>query len=435
MTRLEDRQILMYEIAQACAAGARLAPACALAGLDVCTLQRWRGGDGLAQGDRRPDAARPLPAHALSEAERAQIVAVANEPRFADTPPARIVPALADEGVYLASESSFHRVLSAHGQMNRRGRARPPRVSRPPTTHVATKPGAVWCWNVTFLPAQVQGQWFYLYLILDLYSRKVVGFEVQDTDSADHAAHLARRTALAEGVHAMPVRPVLHGDNGATLKATTVLAMLHWLGIQSSYSRPRVSDDNAFAEALFRTAKYRPEFPGKGFADLEAARAWAVGFVHWYNHEHRHSGIRYVTPAQRHSGQDGHMLAERHALYQAARERNPRRWSRQTRDWTPIGAVTLNPERQAVVAAALSDTRLSRSIDEPAFSSRPGHATATTRNAGDGRSGATRSQVQRSKPGEDGEHRTFPAVSIVAHSPPVRGSVPGSKTVPRKELE
>jgi transposase InsO family protein len=435
MTRLEDRQTLMCEIAQACAAGARLAPACTLAGLDARTLQRWRGGDGLAQGDRRPDAARPLPAHALSEAERAQIVAIANEPRFADTPPARIVPALADEGVYIASESSFHRVLRAHGQMNRRGRARPPRASRPPSTHIAAGPGSVWCWDVTFLPAQVQGRWFYLYLILDLYSRKIVGFEVQDTDSADHAAHLARRTALAEGVHAMPVRPVLHGDNGATLKATTVLAMLHWLGIQSSYSRPRVSDDNAFAEALFRTAKYRPEFPGKGFADLEAARAWAVGFVHWYNHEHRHSGIRYVTPAQRHAGQDGPMLAERHTLYQAARERNPRRWSRQTRDWTPVDAVTLNPERQSVVAAALSDTRLSRSIDEPAFSSRPGHAAATTRNAGDGRSGATRSQVQQGKPGEDGEHRTFPAVSIVAQFPPVGGSLPGSETVPQQELD
>ena len=152
---------------------------------------------------------------------------------------------------------------------------------------------------MTFLPATVQGRWFYLYLILDLYSRKIVGFEVHDTDSADHAAHLARRTALAEGVHAMPVRPVLHGDNGATLKGTTVLAMLYWLGIEPSYSRPRVSDDDPYAEALFRTAKYRPEFPAKGFVDLDAAREWAAHFVHWYNNEHRHSGIKYVTPAQR----------------------------------------------------------------------------------------------------------------------------------------
>ena len=218
----------------------------------------------------------------MSEAERARIIEVANQPRFAETPPARIVPALADEGIYLASEASFHRVLRAHGQMNRRGRAQPPRTSRPPSTHIATRPGEVWCWDVTFLPAQIQGHWFYLYLILDLYSRKVVGFEVHDTDSAEHAVHLARRTALAEGVHTMSVRPVLHGDNGATLKATTVLAMLHWLGIKPSNSRPRVSDDNAFAEALFRTAKYRPEFPLKGFANLDAARQWAARFVQWY---------------------------------------------------------------------------------------------------------------------------------------------------------
>ena len=422
MTRLEDRQTLVRDIAQACAEGARLAPACALAGIDVRTLQRWMAGADLARADRRPDADREVASHALSEAERARIIEVANEPRFADTPPARIVPALADDGIYIASESSFHRVLRAHGQMNRRGRAQPPRASRPPITHIATRPGEIWCWDVTFLPAQTQGHWFYLYLILDLYSRKVVGFEVHDTDSAEHAAHLARRTALAEAVHAMPARPVLHGDNGATLKATTVLAMLHWLGIKPSYSRPRVSDDNAFAEALFRTAKYRPEFPLKGFADLGAARQWAARFVHWYNHEHRHSGIRYVTPGQRHAGQDRPLLAARHAVYQRARQRNPRRWSGQTRNWTPITVVTLNPERDAVVQATVSQIQLSGSIGEPAFPSRPGNAPATERNGGAGRSAATRSHAQRSEHGEDGEHRTFPAVSTVAHSAPIRGS-------------
>jgi transposase InsO family protein len=395
MTRLEDRQILVRDLEQAREHGARLIPACALAGIDAGTLRRWKAGDGLRQGDRRPDAARSVPSHALSEAERARIIAVANEPRFAETPPARIVPALADEGIYIASESSFHRVLRAHGQMNRRGRARPPRTSRPPTTHIATRPGDVWCWDVTFLPAQIQGRWFYFYLIVDLYSRKIVGFEVHDTDSAEHAAHLARRTALAEGLHAKPVRPVLHGDNGATLKATTVLAMLHWLGIEPSYSRPRVSDDNAFAEALFRTAKYRPEFPLKGFADLDSARQWAMRFVHWYNHEHRHSGIRYVTPAQRHAGQDGPVLAARHAVYQDARQRNPQRWSGSTRNWKPVGAVTLNPERDIIIRAATSQIQLSGSIGEPAFPSRPGSTQATERNEGDGRSGATRSHAQR----------------------------------------
>ena len=350
MIRLEDREILLHAIEAARAAGARLAPACALAGIDPRAAQRWQPDDGLARGDRRPDADRPTPLHALTAAERARIIEVANEPRFAETPPARIVPTLADEGIYIASEASFHRVLRAAGQMNRRGRARPPRPSRPPSTHIATRPGEVWCWDMTFLPAQVQGRWFYLYLILDLFSRKVVGFEVHETDSADHAAHLAGGTALAEGVHARRPKPVLYGDNGATLKATTVLA---WLSIRPSYSRPRVGGNNPFVEALFRTARYRPAFPPKGFADLHAARQWAAGFVHWYNHEHHHSGIRYVTPAKRHAGRDRELLGHRPALYQQARQRNPRRWSRQTRNWTPIAAVTLNPERDAVIQAAL----------------------------------------------------------------------------------
>jgi transposase InsO family protein len=425
MTRLEDRQILLHHIAQARTDGARLAPACALSGVDPRTLQRWKLAAGMSRGDRRPEADRPISAHALSQAERARIIEVTNQPRFAETPPARIVPALADEGIYIASESSFHRVLRAHGQMHRRGRAQPPRTSRPPTTHIATRPGEVWCWDVTFLPAQVQGRWYYLYLILDLYSRKIVGFEVHDTDHAEHAAHLAKRAALAEGIHAKATRPILHGDNGATLKATTVLAMLYWLGIKPSYSRPRVSDDNAFVEALFRTAKYRPEFPLRGFAELDAARQWAARFVHWYNEEHRHSGIRYVTPAQRHAGQDRRVLMTRHALYQQARERNPRRWSGATRNWTPATAVTLNPQRGRLIKAATSQLQLSSSIGEPAFPPRPGSAQATARNAGDGRSGATRSHAQSAlahEHGEDGEHRTFSAVSTVAHSSPVGGS-------------
>ena len=262
-----------------------------------------------------------------------------------------------------------------------RDRARPPRTAGPPSTHVATASGQVWCWDVTFLPARVQGRWFYLFLILDLYSRKIVGHEVHETDQAEHAAHLVRRTALAEGIHARAHRPVLHGDNGSSVKGTTVLAMLYWLGIAPSHSRPRVSDDNAYAEALFRTAKYRPNFPAAGFADLTGARQWAADFVHWYNHEHRHSGIRYVTPAQRHAGGDGPVLAARHALYQRARETNPRRWSGRTRDWTPVGAVTLNPERDSVVAAA-TQTLLSASTGEPAPPSRPGVLAAASTAAG-----------------------------------------------------
>jgi len=167
---------------------------------------------------------------------------------------------------------------------------------------------------MTYLPTIVAGVWFHLYLILDLYSRKIVGWEIHDTDDSGHAAHLVPRTALAKSIHCQEDRPILHGDNGSTLKATTVLAMLQWLGIKPSYSRPRVSDDNPYAEALFRTAKYRPEFPDGGFKDLAEARIWGAQFVHWYNFEHRHSGIKYVTPAQRHDGEDIEILRARHDL-------------------------------------------------------------------------------------------------------------------------
>jgi len=355
MIGLEDRQRIAELVMQARKEGALLQPACELVGIDVRTLQRWKAQDGLKKGDRRPDAVHPSPAHALTPQERAAVLEIANEPRFADMPPARIVPMLADEGTYLASESTFSRILREAGQNTHRGRAKAPSAKRPPQTHVATSPGQVWCWDMTYLPTQVMGQWFYLYLILDLYSRKIVGWEVHAKDDGDHAAQLVHRTALAEGIalRDRDQRPVLHGDNGATIKSTTVVAMLHWLGIKPSYSRPRVSDDNAFVESLFRTAKYRPEFPTKGFATVQDARQWASHFVHWYNFNHRHSGIRYVSPAQRHAGQDERILAQRHEVYLQARERNPSRWARHTRNWSPIKAVALNPEREVVVNMAV----------------------------------------------------------------------------------
>ena len=353
MTGLEDRQALARDIQQARKNRARLRRACAVVGISVRTLQRWQTPDGDIRQDGRLGAVRPVPALALTEEERTRLLAVASEPRFADVPPARIVPLLADEGMYLASESTFSRVLHEHGQTTHRGRAKPPQAVRPPTTHVATGPRQVWCWDITYLPAQVAGQWFFLYLILDLNSRKIAGWEVHADDHCGHAARLVHKTALAEGIAALDAKPILHGDNGSTLKATTVLAMLQWLGVKPSYSRPRVSDDNAFVESLFRNAKYRPEFPVRGFADLEQARTWAASFVDWYNFDHRHSGIRYVTPAQRHAGEDRAILAARHAVYLRAREQNPARWSSATRNWNPIGPVTLNPERDSVIKTHL----------------------------------------------------------------------------------
>jgi putative transposase len=283
MIGLEDRRSLAQDIQVAHQAGARLHLACEVAGIDVRTLQRWRAGDGLACGDGRPQAVHPTPGHALSPAEREQILRVANEPRFADMPPARIVPALADEGVYLASESSFHRVLRAHGQTQHRGRAKPPRASRPPTTHVATapRPGVVLGHD---LPACAGGR----ALVLPVPDHGPV--QPQDRGlrgprrrrlGACHAvaqAHGAGRGHPRHGQQARAARRQRRHAEGHHGAGDAELA-----GREASYSRPRVSDDNAFVESLFRTAKYRPEFPSTGFADLEAARAWATGFVHWYN--------------------------------------------------------------------------------------------------------------------------------------------------------
>jgi len=354
MINLEDRQAIADNIFEAHEAGARLAPACEVAGVNVRTLQRWMNEADQIKADARPTANRPVPVNALSAEEREEVLAIANEDRFAALSPAQIVPALADEGRYVASESTFHRVLRAEGQNTHRGRAKEPRPKRSPTTHVATSPTQVWCWDLTYLPTWVKGKWYYLYMILDLFSRKIVGWEVHEEDDSQHAAMLAKRTALSEGIAAIGSKPVLHGDNGPTLKANTVVTMLAWLGISRSYSRPRVSDDNAYIESLFRTVKYRHGFPKKGFADLESARQWVTQFVRWYNHEHLHSGIQYVTPAQRHLGEDNAILAARDAVYQIARAKNPLRWSGQTRNWTPVGAVTLNPEKDDVVAQAVN---------------------------------------------------------------------------------
>ena len=192
------------------------------------------------------------------------------------------------------------------------------------------------------MPGPIRGVFFYLYLILDIYSRKIVGWEVHARESAEHAADLVCQAVWAEGCLTRPL--VLHADNGSPMKGATIKATLERLGVIASYSRPRVSDDNPFSEALFRTCKYRPDWPTSGFASREDAQCWVARFVAWYNQEHRHSAIRFVTPSARHAGEDRALLERRTHLYTEARAANPTRWSRQIRNWSPIGDICLNPE-------------------------------------------------------------------------------------------
>jgi transposase InsO family protein len=331
--------MILAGIAEAVSAGATREQACAGVGLNARTVARWgKNPDGC---DLRAGP-KTTPAHTLSEAERTRIVELATSKEYRNLSVRQLVPRLADTGVYVASESSFYRVLHDQDLMAHRSPARPKTHSKP-RSHVATGPRQVWSWDITYLRAPVRGTFYYLYLLLDIWSRKVVGWQVHEEESADLAAALTEKSCADEGVSRGAL--VLHSDNGGPMKGATMLATLQRLGIATSFSRPRVSDDNAICESIFRTLKYRPGFPRKPFASLDDARSWVADFVAWYNGEHLHSALRYVTPSDRHDGRDKAILAKRHRVYREARKGTPRRWTRDTRNWRPIGNVTLNPEK------------------------------------------------------------------------------------------
>ena len=343
MTPCAQRASLLALIEQACHSGARLRVACDLVGLHVRTLERWRHANGQ-HGDRRAAGKRRVtsPPNKLSDAERAQALQVLNSEPFKDLPPSQIVPRLADKGRYVASESTLYRLLRQAGQLAHRRLERAAHQRHKPRALVATAPNQVYCWDITYLPTQVRGAYFYLYLFVDLFSRKVVGWQVFDCESAELASQLLMDICQRHAV--VPDQLTVHSDNGAPMKSETMLATMQRLGVAASRSRPAVSNDNPFSEALFRTLKYRPELPVKPLQDLLQARRWAAELVHWYNHEHHHSAIRFVTPQQRHEQLDKAILNERAKVYAAARQAHPNRWSGKARNWAHITEVNLNPQ-------------------------------------------------------------------------------------------
>lgn len=268
-----------------------------------------------------------------------------NRPEYRNLTPHQIVPMMAENAEYIASESTAYRLLGASKQLAHRATSRPPKNHRPMEL-VATAPNQVWSWDITYLMTTTRGAFFYLYLVVDLFSRKIVAHAVRPAECGKFAAEFIKRACEREGI--LPDQLDLHQDNGAPMKNGTFKALLEALGILASYSRPGVSNDNPFSEALFRTMKYRPEFPTKPFESLDAAAAWVDQFVHWYNNEHRHSKISFVTPEQRHQGLDGAILAKRAETYEAARKKHPERWSGRTRNWSRIEAVELNPTARRV---------------------------------------------------------------------------------------
>jgi transposase InsO family protein len=343
MTSLLERGKIMTLVSEATVAGARQDRACAVISLSERTLQRWQRDKSC--GDGRTVRVQ-VPKNRLSVLERERLLAVANSDEFGNLPPSQIVPILADRGQYIASESTFYRVMKAEGQVAHRGAERPAQRRHKPRALCATMPNELFSWDITYLPTRVLGIYFYLYLFMDIFSRKIVGWQVYDAESSELASEVMRDICEREAI--APDQVVLHSDNGSPMKGATMLATLQALGVIPSFSRPAVSNDNPYSESLFKTLKYRPAYPRKAFEDIIAARQWVGTFVHWYNHEHRHSAIRFVTPAERHTGLDSALLHKRGNVYEEAKKRHPGRWSGSTRNWQPVRVVHLNPDQYFV---------------------------------------------------------------------------------------
>ena len=251
----------------------------------------------------------------------------------------------------MGSESAFFRIIGGEGLLRHLGRARQPREPRPIPILEARGIHQVLAWDITLLPGPVKGQFYYLYMVMDVWSRRILGTEVHECESGQIARDIFERVCRDEEISNESL-PILHSDNGAPMRSFTLASKMAELGVSLSFSRPRVSNDNAFAESVFRTMKYHQSYPLKRFRDLVSVRAWVDGFVEWYNTEHRHSGIKYVTPNQRHYGQADAICAIRQQTYEQTFLLNPQRWTQGPRDWSQPEVVKINHPRPMQSAAA-----------------------------------------------------------------------------------
>ena len=338
---LEDRNQCVELVSEAALAGAGRAASCEILELSLRTVERWEKNPD--QGDQR-SGPKTAPVHSLTSEEIRVIIEVSNSAPYRDLSPWQIVAKMADFGKYLASESSFYRILKQEGLLAHRSKSRPRQHHRPKDL-IARNPNEVWSWDITYLKSPIKGMYYYLYLVEDVFSRMIVAWCIEEVEDSDHAARLIAGACQEQRIEKGQV--TLHSDNGGPMKGATMFAMLQRLGVAPSFSRPSVSDDNPYSEALFKTLKYRPSFPDGAFAGIDEAREWVRRFVEWYNTEHLHSGIKFVTPQSRHDGIDAVILEKRRVVYEAARQGNPLRWTRQVRDWTRVTEVRLNPKKEA----------------------------------------------------------------------------------------
>ena len=314
----EDREKALAVLKEGREFGLAMKAVADLLGICGRSLRRWCmefSGQGFSV-DRRKGASRKV-AHKFSAKERQRVIDTVNDPCFADLPPGQIVAILAEEEEDVASEMTIYRIMREEGLLNHRGRTRCPREPREVPMLKATAIHQVLAWDITLVPGPIKGQYYYLYMVMDVWSGRILGAEVHERECSQLARDFFDRVCRDEGIGPM-TSTVLHSDNGAPMRSYKLSAKMRELGISLSFSRPRVSNDNAYAESLFRTMKYHQSYPSRRFCDLDAVRCWVDGFVEWYNGGHRHSGIKYVTPNQRHYGEADEICAIRQQTYEKA---------------------------------------------------------------------------------------------------------------------
>jgi putative transposase len=290
---------------------------CTALGVSRATLYRQTQPAGLPSG-----AARPLSPRRLSEVECTAILTALHSDEFADQPPTEVYGKLLSRGVYLASIRTIYRILAASGENLERRAQRSPMVHAKPTLE-ATGPNQVWTWDITKLRGPVRGVFYCLYAVLDLYSRMTVGWLLAERESADLAGRLFAEIVAREGVE--PGSLVVHADRGSAMRSDGLAQLFASLGVERSFSRPRVSDDNAFSESQFKTLKYQPDYPGR-FGSFEHGRGWCQEFFAWYNDEHHHSGLALFTPADVYYGRVDAVVTRRQVALDSAYTAHPERF-------------------------------------------------------------------------------------------------------------
>lgn len=313
--------------------GAGVKIACQTLEISVRSYLRWKAGK---LHDGRKGAVKTVP-RKLSESEREGFYKAANTARFRDMTPDQIVAILCEEGIYYGSERTLYRIFTDKKALASRTESRKPGPGKKPPELMATGPNQVWSWDITWLRSDVKGFFYYAYVVIDVFSRAIVGWSIEDCESPDHAQRLFERIITRQGV----TPQFVHADNGGPMRGVSLVAFLSGLQVGLTHSRPRVSDDNPYIESFFRTVKYHVSFPGN-FTSLQAARDWLALFIDWYNTQHRHSGIGYVTPVQKHHGLDIALLESRQKTLNSAALDHPERFVRGPRKVAQPRVVYLN---------------------------------------------------------------------------------------------